>query len=91
MYPVLLFSGTILLLLMAGRMSASIMAFANESELPKVNEQICDSIVEKGKTHTPVAMMFLSACLIFAPHVYKSIGGTLYHNTESVAPVEGLK
>ena len=57
----------------------------SSDDLPAVTMDSCKAAVGK-----PIDMLFIAACLILAPSVFKSIGGTLYGVDEQVGPEEGV-
>jgi len=59
----------------------------SSDDLPAVTMDSCGDAVGK----TGIAIVFVAACLIFAPTVFKSIGGTLYLNDDVVPGVDPLK
>ena len=39
----------------------------------------------------PVVMLFISAALIFAPSIFRTVGGTLYGDPDRVGGVDGIE
>jgi hypothetical protein len=50
---------------------------SSSDEPPKPTRSGCDDAVGK-KLSTAIALLFIAACVAFLPHIYKTIGNTLY-------------
>lgn len=61
---------------------------SSSEEPPKPTLKGCNGVVGE-KASTPIALLFISACLAFAPSVYKQVGNTLYLQ-DSTGGTEGI-
>lgn len=67
-----------MLLLSIGQQHVTAKSVKSKNDEPtKPTTSGCNGVVGEKAT-TPIALLFISACLVFAPHVYKMVGNTLY-------------